>query len=436
MKTSSYAEEVFSFCKLKIGGLSMSEISVVLLGFGTVGQGVYEVIDTHQEHLAALLGKPVKVKGVLIKDKTKERTISSDVLVTDDFNDILALSRIDVVVEAMVGIEPGLGYLKTLIARGSHVITANKELFAHHGEELLALSDENGVSCKFEATVAGGVPVIQTLQQLMKVNRMFKLEGILNGTSNFILTSMRESGLSFEQALAIAQEKGYAEADPTNDVEGYDAFYKLMILSRTVFGSQPGWETVARKGITPVTDEQMEVATRLHLRFKHVASIEQTSDGLKGLVQPILVSKSHPFYHIEGVDNAVSIYSDIVGNITLKGPGAGKLPTASAIMEDLVQLMTQPSINRVQKQTAKVAQESSHESSDGKWLVFLPYSLRGTTLAAEGFHFVEGFDHKVMIARTHEDTVKRVIGMINGASYYAIHGDDEVEVESLARALA
>ncbi len=220
--------------------------------------------------------------------------------------------------------------------RGCHVITANKEMFAYHGTQLKQLAKEQGVTLGFEATVAGGIPIIQTLRQLLNVNNIQKIQGILNGTQFYFNKDEREDGCPFETALKLAQEKGYAEADPTNDVEGYDAFYKAVILGELVFGEIPNWEESIRKGIKSITAEQVELFSSWGYRFKHIASIEKTAKGVICTVKPVLVNKTHPFYQIEGVQNAVSIDGDIVGNISLQGPGAGMLPTASAIIEDLV----------------------------------------------------------------------------------------------------
>ncbi|PFN99666.1 homoserine dehydrogenase [Bacillus sp. AFS076308] len=314
----------------------MSVIKVAILGFGTVGEGFYRTIQSHAEELTAVLGKKVEVAAILIKNKQKERDINKDVLVTTEFTDILNLPQLDVVVEAIVDKDPTYIFLKKAIERGCHIITANKEMFAHYGQELLELAKEHHVSVGYEATVAGGIPVIQTLRQLLNVNRVQQVQGILNGTSNFILTEMREKKLSFAQALRAAQENGFAEADPTNDVGGFDAFYKAMILSRLAFGEEPNWHAVERVGITSITRELIDTAERLGLRFKHIASISKSSHQLKASVKPVLVGNEHPLYHVEGVQNAVNISSDIVGQITLQGPGAGMFPTASAVIEDLV----------------------------------------------------------------------------------------------------
>ena len=314
----------------------MSVVNVAILGFGTVGEGVYKTIQSHQEELTAILGSKVEVAAVLVRNKQKDRKISENILVTDDFDEIIRLPRLDVVIEAIVGNEPSFTYLKKAIQRGCHIITANKQMFAHYGKELMELADEYHVSVGFEATVAGGVPIIQTLRHLLKVNRVQSVQGILNGTSNFILTEMREKQQSFAEALKLAQQKGFAEADPTNDIEGIDAFYKLMILSKIAFGKEPDWKSVELQGINGITSESIAAAEKSGLRFKHIASLSQKGDKIIGSVKPVLIGKSHPFYNVEGVENAVNVQSDIVGSITLQGPGAGMFPTASAIIEDLV----------------------------------------------------------------------------------------------------
>ena len=314
----------------------MSALHIALLGYGTVGKGVYKTIQTHQEKLKRIFRKEVKVVAILVKNIEKHHAPDPNVLLTNDFKKIVTLEKLDVVIDALVGKDPSFNYLQQAINRGCHVITANKEMFAYHGTQLKQLAKGQGVTLGFEATVAGGIPIIQTLRQLLNVNNIQKVQGILNGTSNFILTKMREDGCPFETALKLAQEKGYAEADPTNDVEGYDAFYKAVILSELVFGETPNWEESIRKGIKSITPEQIELFSSLGYRFKHIASMEKTAKGVICTVKPVLVNETHPFYQIEGVQNAVSIDGDIVGNISLQGPGAGMLPTASAIIEDLV----------------------------------------------------------------------------------------------------
>jgi homoserine dehydrogenase len=347
----------------------MAVLKVAILGFGTVGEGAYRTISSHGEELAAVLGKKVEVAAVLIKNKQKKRDIAPEVLLTTDFEEILQLPQVDIVVEAIVGKEPTFTYLKKAIQHGCHIITANKEMFAHHGSELMELAEQHNVSVGFEATVAGGIPVIQTLRQLLKINRVQQIQGILNGTSNFILTQMREKQQSFAESLTQAQQNGYAEVDPTNDVEGFDAFYKTMILSRIAFGEEPDWHGVERQGITAINSELIEAAGKLGLRFKHVASLTKVGEQIKASVQPVLVGDEHPFYHVEGVENAVNVYSDIVGRITLQGPGAGMFPTASAVIEDLVYVCQNPSGRKKYSQTPVADREHNEGLKQELWLV-------------------------------------------------------------------
>lgn len=342
----------------------MSTINVALLGFGTVGQGVCEAIDTHQDRLKEVLGKEVKVKAILIKDPTKERRIESSISVTTDFQEILDIPDLHVIFEAIVGEEPSFTYLTQAIEKGLHIVTANKAMFAKYGPELLDKAKRKGVSVGFEATTAGGIPVIGSIRQLLKVNEIRQIQGILNGTSNFILSQMRKRGLAFETALKISQEKGYAEADPTNDIEGYDAFYKLLILSQTAFGRQPDWRNIRRKGISHLTAEWLQAAESFRLRFKHVGSLRRDSvDHIQGEVEPILVHDTHPFYGVEDVENAISLKGSLVGRITLLGPGAGKLPTGSAMVEDFLSLIERKYTDSAEStvNTEEVLDESNHQ---------------------------------------------------------------------------
>ncbi|WP_070121813.1 homoserine dehydrogenase [Bacillus marinisedimentorum] len=409
----------------------MSTVNVALLGLGTVGTGVYETIKSHEEQLQGVIGKKVSVQAVLIKDASKKRDVAGDVLVTDRFEEILELGTIEVVLEATGGLEPAFTYLKQALQKGCHVITANKEMYAYHGEELEMIAAQHAVSVRFEATVAGGVPIIQTLQHLVNVNRVKKIQGILNGTSNFILTTMREEGLPFSEALKMAQHLGYAEADPTNDIEGYDAFYKLMILSRVSYGMQPVWNAVDRSGISFITSEQIRLASEVGLRFKHIAEIEYGPDGLKGTVKPVLVADTHPFYHIEGVDNAINIEGDIVGNITLQGPGAGKLPTASAMIEDLVQVVK----NR-QPITGPLHREvPAHAGGDDypTWLLFSEHGFSHKDLA--GFKSASLLHEKAVIVKAEAGKLESYFSAARPVAAYAVEGNIALESLPLASGL-
>lgn len=342
----------------------MSHINIALLGYGTVGKGVYETIHMYKDRFTAALGKSVNIVAVLVQDRHKHELPHDDILLTTDFNEILALPNVDVVFDAIVGIEPARTYLEQSIQNGCHIITANKQMFAHHGDELLALAEQHQVSIGFEATVGGGIPIIQTLQKLLTINKVHRIQGILNGTSNYILTSMRKYGLTFTEALSSAQEKGYAEADPTNDIEGYDAMYKACILSHLIFGEKPTEEQIVRQGITSITSDQIQLFQKLGLRYKHVATIEKQQKGVHCSVRPVLVDPTHPLFSVEFVQNALSIDADIVGNISLQGPGAGMFPTASAMIEDLIHVYSQVPI-----QQNKSVTQTSKENQSLNWAI-------------------------------------------------------------------
>ncbi|WP_435989316.1 homoserine dehydrogenase [Rossellomorea sp. LjRoot5] len=415
----------------------MSAINVALLGFGTVGQGVYEAIDTHQERLKEVLGKEVKIRAILIKDPSKQREIDPSILVTTEYKDILDIPDLHVIFEAIVGEEPTYTYITQAIEKGIHVITANKAMFAKFGPDLLEKALNHGVSIGFEATTAGGIPVIGTIRQLLKVNEIRSIQGILNGTSNFILSQMRKKGLSFETALKQAQEKGYAEADPTSDIEGYDAFYKLLILSQTAFGKQTDWKDIRRKGITHLTAEWLQAAESFRLRFKHVGSLERDGfNRIKGGVEPTLVHDTHPFYGVEDVENAISLKGSLVGRVTLLGPGAGKYPTGSAMVEDFLSLIQGKYTVSPEK---TVTSEDSQEESISQWVLrfkekeeyqswITPFTLKDRIQLGEYLYvFVEGrkedlesllqsHDHIQAVSILHEipleNEVKEGIGVL------------------------
>lgn len=405
----------------------MESLKVALLGFGTVGEGVYRTIGTHQERLQKILGKRVEVVAVLIRDARKRRNIEGDVLITADFNDILSLPQLDVVIEAIVEKEPSYTYLKKAIKKGAHIITANKEMFAHHGKELIELAEKYKVSVGFEATVAGGVPIIQTLRQLLMVNSVQKIEGILNGTSNFILSEMREKKQAFAGALFQAQENGYAEADPSNDVEGTDAFYKLMILSKLAFGKQPDWNKVEIAGITSITGELVVEAQKLGLRFKHIASVQNVNGRIIASVKPALVARSHPFYHIEGVQNAVNIQADIVGGITLSGPGAGMYPTASALIEDLVQINKDAAVSFSNASDILEGRENKKERA--YWLI----ARLEKKMIIPALEWVEQLSNGSSIVKCDKKVIKKLSDQNPALIFYPIMGEIELEKDHQSR---
>lgn len=318
----------------------MPTINVAILGFGTVGEGIYRILNERKESIKKETGYTINVVSILVRNKGKVRLTTTGTKVTDDMQELLLNPEIDVVFEAIVGEEPAYTYLSEAIEKGCHVITANKTMFAKHGPALLKHAQFRGVKACYEATTAGGVPIIRTIASLLPVDRVQRIRGILNGTSNFILTKMREEGISFEAALREAQALGYAEADPTDDVGGKDAFRKLMILSTLAFDNQPDWQDVPVVGINRLTTTDIVDASRDNLRYRHVADITIEADGtLHGSVGPVLIEPEHPLYGIDGVDNAVIVETEYLGALTLVGPGAGMYPTASAMVGDLLQII-------------------------------------------------------------------------------------------------
>lgn len=318
----------------------MATIKAAILGFGTVGQGIYHVLNEKREELRQKLGVELEVAKILVRDTSVERVPGTKELLTNNIEDVLAVDGLQVVFEAIVNEEPAYSYLKAAVEKKCHVITANKVMFAKRGMELQELAKQNGVFVGFEATVAGGVPVIKTMKNILLVNKVSKIQGILNGTTNYMLTKMRTENWSYEQALAEAQRLGYAEADPFNDVSGQDAFKKLMVLSDLAFGAQPDWSEVDVIGIDSLTEEALADAKAKGLRYRHVAEVELNEDGkIVATVAPLLVDSNHPLYPIDDVFNAVTMQTDYIGTLTLIGPGAGMYPTASVMVEDYAEII-------------------------------------------------------------------------------------------------
>lgn len=388
----------------------MAPIKAALLGFGTVGQGVYEALKTHREQLKYVLGEEVIIEAILVKDGAKKRDVDEHILVTTDFDEVLNIPDLQIVFEAIVGEEPGFTYLRKAIEKGCHVITANKVMFARHGKTLLEKAEEAGVLVGYEATTAGGTPIIRSISQLLQVNNILSVEAILNGTSNYILTNMREKGSAFEDVLKTAQDLRYAEADPVNDVEGFDAFYKLMILSELSFGSSPNWDEVERKGITEVSSEQIEVFTRWGYKVKHLARISSDHGQFTASVKPVLVDTEHPLYGVEDVQNAIMVETSLAGKVTIQGAGAGKLPTASAMVEDLTYVLQSNSGAAVRKKQSVLKADSPSSESVGSLVG--EYAVIGPSVGFNGSDDIQLLKQDVrgdlvyLLIRCHEETAE------------------------------
>lgn len=319
----------------------MSEkISIGLLGFGTVGSGVVRIVENHQQELKHQVGSSVVVDKILVKDAKKPRAIEIDERVlTEDPEDIISNPNIDVVVEVMGGIEEARDYIIRSLENKKHVVTANKDLMAMYGAELLTVASRNGCDLFYEASVAGGIPIIRSLVEGLSSDRITKMMGIVNGTTNYILTKMSNEGSSYNDVLKEAQELGYAESDPTADVEGLDAARKMAILGTLGFSMNIGLDDVSAQGISAVTEEDLDYAKQLGYRMKLVGVAKRDEGKVEVSVQPTLLPKNHPLASVNDVFNAVYVYGEAVGETMFYGPGAGSLPTATAVVSDLITVM-------------------------------------------------------------------------------------------------
>ena len=305
-----------------------------LLGAGVVGSQVARVILDADADSAA----PLSLNGILVRDVARQREGIPQDLLTTNPEQVLNDDRTDIVVEVMGGEEPARSYMAAALNAGKHVVTANKEALAKHGDELLGLANVNGVSISYEASVGGGIPVLAVIQDSLSANRIESIRAIINGTTNYILSSMEESGTSFEDALTEAQNLGYAEADPTADVDAHDAVYKLSILARLAFGASAHPDSIHREGIRAVGAKDLRYAGALGFTIKLLAIARSSSEGVRCRVHPALVPVNVPMANVNGVLNAVELNGDLLGPLWLQGRGAGAGPTASAVLGDVIRI--------------------------------------------------------------------------------------------------
>lgn len=316
------------------------EIKVGLLGFGTVGTGVVRMIQEHQEDLFHQTGCQIQIKKILVKDLEKERSIPlAKEMLTLNAEEIIFDPEIDIIIEVIGGVDKAREYISQALEQKKHVITANKDLMAVHGSELLSLANNNHCDLMYEASVAGGIPILRTLIDSFSADHIYKIMGILNGTTNYMLTRMSKEGLGYDECLKQAQALGYAEADPTADVEGLDAARKLAILGRLGFHMETDLEEVKVRGISNVSIEDIEYGRSFGYEMKLLAIAKRVENEIELSVQPTFIHKSHPIAHVNGVFNAVYVYGEAVGETMFYGPGAGEMPTASAVVADLVNIV-------------------------------------------------------------------------------------------------
>jgi homoserine dehydrogenase len=314
-------------------------ITVGLLGLGTVGSGVIEILRDHKERIEHKTGCDVTIKSVLVNDVSKPREVPADTQLTDQYEDITRDPEIDVIVEVMGGIDHTLTILLEAIEHGKHIVTANKDLVAQHGEQLFEACQKHNCDLYYEASVAGGIPIIRSIMDGLSSDRIRKMMGIVNGTTNYIMTKMAQDGVDFDSVLKEAQELGFAEADPTADVDGLDAARKMTILSILGFSMPCNLEDVDIKGIRGISSDDITYAEELGYRIKLIGIAENDHNGISVSVEPTLLPIQHPLSSVNDEYNAVYVYGDAVGETMFYGPGAGKLPTATAVVADLIAVL-------------------------------------------------------------------------------------------------
>ncbi len=307
---------------------------IAVLGYGTVGSGVVEVLDTNKESIKKRAGKEIEVKSVLDLRDFPGDPIQEKIV--HNIDDIINDPEIEVVVEVMGGIEPAFTFVKRALEAGKSVCTSNKALVAEHGPELLEMAKQRSLNFMFEASVGGGIPIIRPLNQSLTADEITKITGILNGTTNYILTKMDREGSSYEDTLKEAQELGYAERNPEADVEGYDACRKIAILTSLAYGSTVKFEEIRTEGISRITAADFKYAEKLGFVVKLLATSCKKDDKVYAITAPFMINSSHPLYNVNDVLNGIYIHGNVIGNVMFFGAGAGKLPTASAVVADIV----------------------------------------------------------------------------------------------------
>lgn len=309
-------------------------INVSVLGYGTVGSGVVEILKENADLITKRAGEEIRVKSVLdLRDFPGDPVQD---MIVHDFEEIKNDPDVQIVVETMGGVHPAYEFVKASLESGKSVSTSNKALVAAYGPELLEIAQEHNVNFLFEASVGGGIPIIRPLKISLAPDEILEISGILNGTTNYILTEMTNNGSAFDTVLKDAQEKGYAEKDPTADVEGYDACRKIAILTSLAYGKQLDFEDIYTEGITKITDRDICYAKKIGAKVKIFGSSKKVGDKVSAMVAPKLITSEHPLYSVDGVFNAILVKGNMVGDVMFYGQGAGKLATASAVVSDVI----------------------------------------------------------------------------------------------------
>ncbi len=403
-------------------------VKIALLGFGTVASGVPFLLKENGDKIFQAAQSEIEVAKVLVKDEEeKARLLAAghDYNFVTNVDEIIEDKDIAIVVELMGRIEPAKTFITRALQAGKHVVTANKDLLAVHGAELIAIAKEHSVALYYEAAVAGGIPILRTLVNSLAADKVTRVLGVVNGTSNFMMTKMVEEGWSYEDALAKAQELGYAESDPTNDVDGIDAAYKMVILSQFAFGMNVQFDQVGHKGIRNITPEDVAVAQSLGYVIKLVGSIEETPSGLSAEVTPTFLSKAHPLAGGNGVMNAVYVESIGIGESMYYGPGAGQKPTATSVVADIIRIvrrLNEGTIGKAFNEYSRPVQLAKPEDvkSDYYFSIQTP-DMKGQLLKLAQIFNQEDVSFKQVLQAGAKDSVARVVIITHQLNQTQLH---------------
>ena len=403
-------------------------VKIALLGFGTVASGVPFLLKENHEKISQAAQSEIEVAKVLVKDEEeKARLLAAghDYNFVTNVDEIIEDKDIAIVVELMGRIEPAKTFITRALQAGKHVVTANKDLLAVHGAELIAIAKEHGVALYYEAAVAGGIPILRTLVNSLAADKVTRVLGVVNGTSNFMMTKMVEEGWSYEDTLAMAQELGYAESDPTNDVDGIDAAYKMVILSQFAFGMNVQFDQVGHKGIRNITPEDVAVAQSLGYVIKLVGSIEETPSGLSAEVTPTFLPKAHPLAGVNGVMNAVYVESIGIGESMYYGPGAGQKPTATSVVADIIRIvrrLNEGTIGKAFNEYSRPVQLAKPEDvkSDYYFSIQTP-DMKGQLLKLAQIFNQEDVSFKQVLQAGAKDSVARVVIITHQLNQTQLH---------------
>lgn len=350
-------------------------INIAVLGYGTVGSGVVEVINTNHASINKKAGDEINIKYVLdLRDFPGDPV---EKILVHDYEVIVNDPEVDIVVEVMGGVNPAYTFTKRALEAGKSVCTSNKELVAQHGTELMAIAKEKNINYLFEASCGGGIPIIRPLNSSLTADEIDEVTGILNGTTNYILSKMATEGSDFDEVLKDAQDKGYAERNPEADVEGYDACRKIAILSSLAYGSHIDYKDVYTEGITKITATDIKYAKHMGTSIKLLGTSKKVEDGFYAMVSPVMINDQNPLYSVNGVFNAIFVHGNVLGDAMFYGSGAGKLPTASAVVADVVDCAKHRGRNIMMNWSSQSLELMSVDAVENRFFVRVKGSLTG-----------------------------------------------------------